>query len=177
MPQSKIYTAFEQKLVSSKKEQLRIVAENLLIGFLFVPSVMPTENYMGMLIPAKKFNGAMALTSHRIIISWEETSQCTRMLHARSINNISERPLRSDKPNWQYQSIVMLSGGLVLVAQTQLPNVEQANQLSALLNEAIVCFGSLNDDTGSIAAIIAYEEEKRRSSSSQDNDSNKKKDD
>jgi hypothetical protein len=177
MPPSEIYTAFEQKLVSARKEQLKIVAENLLIGFLFVPSVMPTENYMGILMPTKKFNGAIALTSHRIIISWEETRQCVRTLHARSINNISERPLRSDKPNWQYQSIIMLSGGLVLIAQTQLPNIEQANRLSALLNEAIVCFGAPQDDTGSIAAIIAYEEEKKKSSNNQDNDSDKKKDD
>jgi len=175
MSQSRFRSVFEQKLVVSLDEKIRVVVENLSIGFMFVPNVMPTENYMGLYMPSKKFNGAMALTNHRIIASWEETSECVRTLHIPSINNITERPLRSDKPSWPYQAILMLSGGLVLITQTQKPNEEQAKQMSSLLNEAAIRFGANRDDTGSLAAIISYEVEKARQQSSRDDDYQKKK--
>jgi hypothetical protein len=172
MPQSQIYTAFEQKLILPK-ERLVTVVENLLFSFLVVPNALPTGNYMSPL--EKKLSGALALTSHRIIASWEESKQCWKTLHIPSLNNVTERPLRSDHPSWSYQAIMMLPGGLVLVVQTQQPNAEHAKQLSSLLNEAIMRFGVFRDDTGSIASIISYEEEKAKNSSNQDDDNRKKK--
>jgi len=178
MSQSKIYSAFEQKLILPT-ERLITVAENLFFNFYVVPHVLPTENYMSGLggLVQKKLNGALALTSHRVIALWEESSQCWRTLHIPSLNNVSERPLRSDKPTWSYQAIMMLPGGLVLVVQTQQPNPEHEKRLSSLLNEAIIRLGVMRDDTGSIASIISFEEEKEKSSSNQDDDYRKKKED
>jgi len=170
------YAALEDMLVLNEK--LIGVVENLSIGFVYVPIALPTENYMGLYShPIKKFDGAVALTTHRMIVIWEENDRCVRKLHIPALNNFTERPLRSDKPNWPYQVIVMLPGGLVLIAQTLGTDKKHARQLSLLLNEAIVRLGAIGDDAGSMAAIASYEEEKERQRNQSDDDQNKKKDD
>ena len=154
MMQSQIHSAFRQKLLS--EERLIAVVENLQIDFLVVPRVIPSQNY------STKMAGALALTPYRVIALWEESRSCWKSLHIPSLNSVSERPLRSDKPNWPYQAILMIPGGLGLVVQTQQPNAEHGQQLSSLLNEAIVRLGSTRDDTGSLSAIITHEEEEER---------------
>ena len=172
----KYYAALEDVLVLNEK--LIGVVENLSIGFVYVPNALPTENYMGLYShPNQKFDGAIALTTHRMIVIWEESDWCVRKLHIPALNNFTERPLRSDKPNWPYQVIVMLPGGLVLIAQTLSTDKTHARQLSLLLNEAIVRLGVIGDDTGSVAAIASYEEEKERQRNQSDDDTRKKKDD
>lgn len=173
---SRFYASFEDMLVLD--ERLIRVVENLSIGFLYVPNALPTENYMGLYSgPNKKNDGAVALTARRMIVAWKESDQCVRKLHIPTLNNFTERPLRSDKPNWPYQVIVMLPGGLVLIAQTLDTDKTRARQLSLLLNEAIVRLGVIGDDTGSMTAIASYEEEKERQRNRSDDDQNKKKDD
>lgn len=173
---SRFYASFEDMLVLDEK--LIRVVEDLSVGFLYVPNVLPTENYMGLYSgPNKKFDGAVALTTRRMVVVWNESDQCMRKLHIPALNNFTERPLRPDKLSWPYQVIVMLPGGLVLIAQTLGTDKTHARQLSLLLNEAIARLGVIGDDTGSMAAIASYEEEKERQRNQSDDDPRKKKDD
>ncbi len=166
MPQSQIYSAVEHKLLPG--EQLIAVVENVSFNFSFVPHVIPTQNY------PTHFSGALALTSRRVIALWAETQQGWKWLHIPALNSVSERPLRSDKPNWPYQAILMIPGGIGLVVQTQQPNAEHGKQLSSLLNEAIVRFGVNRDDTGAMVALIAHEEAEERRRREQEEDRRKK---
>lgn len=165
MPNSQVSSIVEQKLLSG--ERLIAVVENVSFSFLFVPHVIPTQNY------PTGLNGALALTSRRVIALWAETQQGWKWLHIPALNSVSERPLRADKPSWPYQAILMIPGGIGLVVQTQQPNFQHCQQLSSLLNEAIVRFGVTRDDTGSLAAVMAYEEEARRRREQEDARSDK----
>jgi len=156
-----------------KGEHIEAIVENLDFEFLYVPHVIPAANY-----PAGIY-GAIALTNHRIIVllfsyTKQNTQQIFRWLHILTLNSISERPLSIDKPNWPYQAIMMIPGGIGLVVQTRGPNVEHSEQLSSLLNEAIVRFGSRHEDTGSTAAAIGYEEEEEARKHRQQEDFPKK---
>jgi hypothetical protein len=154
MSQSQIHSAFKKRLLPG--EQLIAVVENLSFGFHFVPHIIPTGNY-----PAG-LHGALALTNRRVIALWQETRQSWKWLHIPALNSVSERPLRSDKPSWPCQAIMMLPGGIGLVVQTRQPSAEHSKQLLSLLNKAIVRLGVQHDDTGAIGAIITYEEEEER---------------
>lgn len=166
MPQSQLYSAIEQKLRPG--ERLIAVVENLHLSFLMVPNVLPIQNY-----PAG-LSGVLALTNRRVIALWAEAPQSWKWLHIPALNSVSERPLRSDRPSWPYQAILMIPGGIGLVVQTQQPNAEHGKQLSSLLNEAIIRFGVNREDTGSMAAIIAHEAEEERRRREQEDDRSKK---
>lgn len=151
---SKMYSAFESCLVPG--ERILAVVEDLSFGFFWVPNVGPYGNY------STTLQGALALTTHRIIALWAESRQGWKWYHFSALNSLSERPLRSDKPSWPYQAIMMIPGGIGLVLQTRQPNAEHAKQLSSLLTEAFLRFGVRRDDESATTAIITHEEEEER---------------
>jgi hypothetical protein len=147
---TQIQAAFAQRLQPG--EDLIAVVEDL--TFVFITHATPDRN----LDP--KLNGAMALTTHRIIIGWAETQQGLKWLHIPALNSVSERSLRADKPDWPFQAIMSVPGGMAVVVQTEKADEKHGEQLSALLNKAIFRLGASfrGDDS---AALIAYEDEQQ----------------
>lgn len=171
---SQVQSEVEEKLVAS--ERLDALVEYVSFQFLFVPHIAPTGNY------ATVWSGALALTSRRVIAVWVESRHCWKWLYIPALNSVSERFLRSDKPSWPYQAILMIPGGIGLVVQTdhpeeergRPPDVERGRRLSSLVNEAIVRFGGSREDTGSIAAILAHEEAEERRRQEQEEESRRR---
>jgi hypothetical protein len=87
-----------------------------------------------------------------------------KWVHIPALNSLWERPPTPNRPQWPYQAMLVIPGGVVIMVQTQQRDEAQTKLLSSLLNEAILSLGTARDDTGSSAAIIAHEDAERRRS-------------
>jgi hypothetical protein len=164
-------TIFENLLIPEEKLLLFIGDLNFQINF--VPSVNPMANYslkkdVSILSISHSYQGGIALTTHRLIAALVE-AQGWKILHIPAINNLSERPLRSDKQDWPYQAIVIIPGGVGLILQTQSTDPQICRDLSTLLVEALMRLGVNREKDDSYTPIMVEErrrQEDRSSSSS-----------
>jgi hypothetical protein len=151
---------FEHFLVSPEKFDSFVDKLSFFIGF--VPGVIPTSNYGGPLMKLSgERTGTLALTTRRLIVAMSEEGGW-KYLHIPVINNLTERPLRSDKPNWPYQTIVMIPGGMGLVVQAQTSDKKQCECLSLLLVKSLLRLGAQRDVNDAETAIIVEEERRRQ---------------
>jgi hypothetical protein len=130
---------------------------NLKLTLAFVPVGEPMQN------AAPREDGRLILTNRRLIVQW--TDQRVKLYFTLAVYALSERFFSPSQPNWPYQAILILPGGMNLIVETLNRDSQSANILSQFLNRVLFSLGKRDTDIASMAAINAYLEELRRQDS------------
>jgi hypothetical protein len=164
---SELTSAIQNVLMPN--EQLVCVVENLQCHLTFIPHMSP----LGDESPFQ--DATLGVTNRRIIAFVLDRSRRWRRISISALNSLTERPLLGGS-SWPYQAILMIPGGIALMLQTKTNDAQHANQLSSVLAQAFIQFGTRHDDDGALTAIITHEEEEeRRRQAAYDDDRQKKK--
>jgi hypothetical protein len=138
---------------------------NLKLSLAFVPVGQPMQN------AAPEYKGRLILTNRRLIIQW--TEKRIKLYSTLAVYAISERFLDPTQPNWPYQAILILPGGMSLIVETLSRYSQSANGLSQFINRVLFSLGKRDTDIASMAAINAYLEELARQDSARRDETTK----